>query len=438
MYDRTYKRYMLAILLVILASSYMDRYALGLVLQDIKAEFHTTDTQLGLLTGIAFAIFYSLMGIPIARWADRGNRAHIISITIFLWSIAVIMSGWVVNFAQLLLVRIIVAIGEAGCLPPAHSLLADTFEREERPRAVATYMLGSSLSVGVGYLLAGWLNDLYGWRATFRILGVPGAVLSVLAWLTLREPRRRMRSLQHLGQARVALFEVSKALWNNRTFRHLLFCFSIASFFGYGILQWLPAFFMRSYGFQTQELGAWFTLVYGVGGFLGTFLGGQWAARYAAGNEQLQLKVMAAGYSSFGLISVFIYLSPNRYVSLALLGLATLGSATTTGPMFATIQTLVPERMRATSIAVIYLVANLIGMGLGPLVAGALSDALQPSFGKDSLRYALLALCPGYLWVGWHVWRASTTVARDIAAAQNSPHPHWHPRDVDPVTNHGH
>jgi MFS family permease len=421
MHATTYKRYMLWVLMVILASSYMDRYALGLVLQDIKHEFHASDTQLGVLTGLAFAIFYSLMGIPLARWADRDDRVRIISITIAVWSVAVVLSGTVTNFVQLLLVRTVVAVGEAGCLPPAHSLIADTFDRGDRPRAVATYMLGSSLSVTLGYFVAGWLNELYGWRATFMILGVPGVALAVLAWGTLREPRRGMSGSAAASVGNPSLWQVGMALWNNRTFRHLLFCFSVASFFGYGILQWLPAFFLRSYGFQTRELGAWFTLVYGAAGLLGTFLGGQWAARYAARNERLQLKVMAAGYASFGIISAFIYLSSNRYVSLGLLAVATLGSATTAGPMFATIQTLVPQRMRATSIALIYLFGNLVGMGLGPLLAGALSDGLRPRFGDESLRYALLSLCPGYLWVGAHVWRASTTVVQDLEVARVTP-----------------
>src|SRR5688500_10553590 len=169
MTESRYKQYLLAVLLVVLASNYMDRLALGLLLQDIKVDLALSDTQLGFLSGIAFALFYSVMGLPIARWADRGNRVAIITFTTVLWSAAVALCGVAGNFVQLLLIRMVVAVGEAGCIPPAHSLIADYFTRAERPRAVAIYMLGGQLSV-VGYFAAGWLNELYGWRVTFMLL----------------------------------------------------------------------------------------------------------------------------------------------------------------------------------------------------------------------------------------------------------------------------
>jgi MFS family permease len=271
----------------------------------------------------------------------------------------------------------------------------------------------------------------------FVILSLPGLVLSALAWRTLDEPRRAKptpatvdaHTVPSLGKSVEAtaassqpgLIEVCVTLWKNVTFRNLLLCFSVGSFFGYGILQWQPAFFIRSYGFQTGELGTWLAVIYGVAGLLGTYQGGEWASRWAANNERLQLQAMAVAFSSFGVISAFIYLSSNRYVALGLLGLAAFGGATVNGPLFATIQTLVPERMRAVSIAVLYLFANLIGMGLGPLVAGALSDAFRPWAGEESLRYALLVLSPGYLWGGWHLWRASGTVTRDLEAQRLAP-----------------
>lgn len=219
-----------------------------------------------------------------------------------------------------------------------------------------------------------------------------------------------------LKSAQPSLKEVCLTLWANTTFRHLLLCLSVTSFFGYGIQQWQPAFFIRSYGLETGELGTWFALIYGFGGLLGTYWGGELASRFAANNERLQLRAMAVVYAGFGVISACVYLSPNQYLAFGLMGLGAAGGTTTTGPLFATIQTLVPPRMRAMSIALIYLFANLIGMGLGPLAAGALSDAFRPWAGEDSLRYALLCLCPGYLWGVWHLWRGSKTVTRDLNA----------------------
>jgi MFS family permease len=418
-----YKNYLLTVLLIILAFNFLDRLALGLAMQQIKAELDLTDTQLGFLSGIAFALFYSIVGIPIGRWADRGNRVTIVSLTAALWSVTVALCGMASSFVQLLLIRVGVAVGEAGCVPPSHSLLADYFTRAERPRAAAIYALGAPLSMLVGYFLAGWLNELYGWRIMFMLLGLPGLLLAALAWFTLREPRReRLNEAEEDRSAArsddpttSSLVAVWVALWGNATFRHLLIGFSVLYFFAYGILQWQPAFFARSHGLQSGALGTWFALIYGVGGLLGTYWGGAWASRHAANNESLQLKVMAAIFIGTGVLSSCVYLTSDRYVAFGLLAIFSLAFNLTPGPLLATVQTLVPQQMRATAIALIYLFANLIGMGVGPLAAGAMSDAFRPWAGEESLRYALLALSPGYFWVAWHVWRAGRTVAGDLA-----------------------
>jgi MFS family permease len=435
-----YKHYLLIVLLVIQAFNGVDGIAMGLTAQNIKVDLHLTDTQLGFLSGIAFALFYAIMGVPIARWADRGNRVTIISLTALVWSLLVALCGVAGNFAQLLLIRIGVAVGEAGCIPPAQSLIADSFPRGDRPRAIAVYMMGANLSVIIGYFAAGWINQLYGWRVTFMALGAPGLLLAALAWTTLREPRRLeavaaapvrresdeiavgpsdnadVTDLSGRPSAVPALAEVCSTLWAKKTFRHLLVGFSVFYFFGYGIQQWMPAFFIRSYGLTSGEVGTWFALIVGIGGFIGTYAGGYLASHYAANNERLQLKAMACAFVFFGACFALMFVTRNRHTAFALMAIAVVGASTTNGPLFATIQTLVPSRMRAVSIAVIYMFANLIGMGLGPLTAGALSDALGPRFGVDSLRYAMLALCPGYLWLSWHLWHASETVARDLDA----------------------
>lgn len=415
------KGWLIATLLVILAFNQVDRLALGLVLQDIKAALHLSDTQLGVLTGIAFAFFYAIMGLPIARWADRGDRVKIISLTTALWSVAVVLSGIAGTFLQLLAIRCGVAVGEAGCIPTANSLIASHFPRAERPRAMSRYMLGGPLSVVIGYFVAGWLNELFGWRRTFMILGAPGLVLAALAWLILQEPRRAKTEPGFAGPAQPSFPEVCRVLWKNVTFRHLLFCFSVGSFFGYGIAQWQPAFFIRSFGLRTGELGTWFAVIYGLAGLAGTYLGGEWAARRAPGNERLQLKAMAAVFVCYGVVSASTYLSSSAYLALGFTALGAVAWSLSSGPLFATIQTLVPEKMRAQSVALLYLFANLIGMGLGPLAAGILSDVFRPWAGDDSLRYALLCLCPGYLWCTWHLWRASQTVTADLNAISAIP-----------------
>jgi predicted MFS family arabinose efflux permease len=421
MNDARYRGYLLALLLVILALNYVDRLAVGLLLQDIKVDLGLTDTQLGLLTGIAFAFFYSVMGIPIARWADRGDRVTIISITTALWSAAVVLCGLAGNFLQLLLIRIGAAVGEAGCLPAANSLLADHFSRAERPRALGIYMLGAPLSAVLGYFVAGWFNEFYGWRTTIMILGVPGLAIALLVRFSLRDPRRAMSTLRELDSpvatVQPGLKEVGLTLWANHTFRNLLLCFSVLSFFSTGMGQWQPAFFVRSYAMQTGELGTWFMVISGGGGLLGTYWGGTLASRFAANNERLQLKALAIVLPAIGALWACIYLTTNRYLGFGLMGIAGIGATAVSGPLLATIQTVVPPRLRAVAVATMFLFANLIGMGLGPLCVGALSDALRAPFGDESLRYALLAMCPGFLWSGWYLWKASTTVNGDLQLA---------------------
>jgi predicted MFS family arabinose efflux permease len=423
-----YKNYALTLLTIIMVFNYVDRLSMGLMLQDIKVDLSLSDTQLGLLTGITFAAFYAIMGIPIARWADRGNRVTIISLTVALWSAAVALCGAASSFGQLMFIRMGVAIGEAGCHPPAFSLIADYFTRAERPRAIARYMLGWPLALLVGNVAAGWLNQMYGWRATFIIIGMPGLALAALARFTLKEPRRitngttslvlLAEQTKKIDLREPSVREVFVTLWSSAAFRHLLFCFSLSYFFGNGILQWQPAFFVRTHGFQTAELGRWFALIYGVGGLLGTYVGGELASRYAANNERLQFLAMAVLYAILAVLSAGVYLAPNRYLALGVLTLSSMGIAAVGGPLFAATQTLVPPRMRAMSIAIVLFSSNLIGLGFGPLTVGALSDALRPALGEESLRYALLAITPGYFWCSWHLWRGSRTVTRDVAAAQ--------------------
>jgi len=409
----SYRNYLLVILLLILAFNSVDRLTLGLVLQDIKADLELSDTQLGLLSGIAFALFYSLMGVPIARWADRGNRIVVLAVTTVLWSVTMALCGLATSFVQLLMIRVGVAVGEAGCVPPSHSLIPEYFTRIERPRAVAIYTVGGTLGAVVGYFAAGWLNESLGWRTTFMLIGLPGIALAALAWFTLEEPRRSDPVPPSAADV-PTLREVAATLWENTTYRRLLLCFSVIAFFGNGIIQWQPAFFMRSYGLGTGELGTWFAVLYGVGGLAGAYAGGSLATRFAARNERLQLAAMAIAYCALTFVDAWLFLTHNRDLTFGLTAVGAVAGAMITGPLFATVQTLVPERMRATSIALIYLFSNLIGLGLGPLAAGALSDALRPLFAEESLRYALLALSPGYLWAAWQLWRARSTVMEDL------------------------
>lgn len=430
-----YKKYLLVVLMFILAFNFVDRVALGVLLQSIKTDLRLSDTQLGFMTGIAFALFYSVMGLPIARWADRGNRVTIIAASTAVWSLMVAACGLAGTFVQLLLIRVGVGIGEAGAVPASFSLISDYFKRAERPTATAVFSMGAPLSFLLGYFPAGWLNQEFGWRVTFAVLALPGVALALLAWLTLKEPRLT-QPVQNEGAVKEGVVStpvedcsapspplrtVLALLWKVRSFRHLLLAYAALFFFTSGLLQWQPTFFLRSYEFATGELGSWFSLIYGAGGLIGTYWGGRLASRYATHDERRQLKATSLAYVTLAIISTAIYITSSLHVALFALVISAIGMYSTTGPLWATIQTVVPERMRATAISILYLSANLVGAGFGPLAVGALSDLLTPSLGAESLRYALLFVSPGLIWPAWHIWRSSATVAQDIEALQRTP-----------------
>lgn len=433
------KNIALAISLAILTFNYTDSQVLALVLQNIKSDLGLSDTQLGFLSGIGFAIFYATMGIPIARLADRGNRVTIISVTTALWSVFVVTCGAARSFVQLFLIRIGVAVGEAGCIPPAQSLLSDFFPRAERARAFAIYSLGLPLSVILGGFAAGWINQYYGWRATFIILGCPGIPLAILARAMLHEPRRtgasrplvidspgrRPTSAEVQGSTRAlagsgqthSFRDVARALAGNRTFRHLLIGNTLLYFFVFGAIQWQPTFFIRTHGLSTGEMGTWELLAWAVLGTVGTYGMGSIVHRFMARDERRQLHLMSLSIAVFGGVTILLYLAAHRYVALGLLVLSAPFYTGIFGPLFAINQSIVPESMRATAVALLLFFANLIGMGLGSFATGLLSDMLTPVYGSNSLRYSLLSLSPGFFWCAMHFWFASNTVAADIERA---------------------
>lgn len=397
----------------------LDRIVLGVVLQDIKLDLALSDTQLGLLSGIAFAFFYAIVGIPIARWADRGDRITILSLTIALFAVSAAFCGLVTTFLQLLLVRVLVAIGEAGVQPIAGSLIGSLFERTERPRATAAFAIGAPLASVLGFFIAGWLNDGHGWRFTFIITALPGLALAAVARLCLTDPRASAGLKGSVtAPARPSLIEVARTLAFIPTLRRLALCVSVLLFFLFGIFQWLPSFLARSYGLSSTEIGFALAITWGISGVLGAYSGGRWAVRWAAGNEALQFRVQGFVIGVGGLASMLAYLAPTAITSLLFLGVSTFALATINGPINAAILTLVPEQMRATAIAILFMLSNLIGLGFGPLAVGILSDSFGAWAGQESLRWALVALSPGYLIAAWLVWSASRSVSADVVRAE--------------------
>lgn len=419
MFSPLYKRYVLAAVTAVYALNLVDRGLMMLLLQPIKEDLRLSDTQLGFLTGMAFGLFYATLGVPIARWADRGNRVTISAVSIGLWGFTVMACLWVTNYAQLVFARIAAAVGESGCKPPTYSLVGDYFPAPaERTRALAIYIAGSPLSALVSFIVGGWLNERYGWRITFFLAGILGLLLAVLVKLTVVEPRSRAATRSSTRKEPLpSMGTVVATLWRQRSLRHLCIALILLYTMSLGLGPWYAAFMMRSHGMGSSELGLWFGLILGLGGISGVLLGGYVASRWLADDERGQMRMSAVMFALLlPCLVTFLTVSQKQYALIALVPLF-IALNVCLGPTYALMQRLVSEEMRATTMAVVMLLANLIGFGVGPQVVGILSDVLAPSFGEDALRYAMLTLSFLALWGAYHFWRVGLTVKEDLCVS---------------------
>ena len=412
------RNYALGLLTIVYSFNFIDRQLLSILQESIKLELSLSDSQLGLLTGFAFAVFYVTAGIPIARWADRSNRRNIVALSVGLWSLMTAVSGSVQNYAQLLLARIGVGVGEAGGSPPSHSIISDIFPPEKRASAIAFYSTGVNIGILFGFLLGGWLNEYFGWRIAFVVVGVPGLLLAVLVRMTLAEPLRGLAEKKQVSDEQVPFGAVVALLWSRLSFRHMAFAGALNAFAGYSTANWTASFMIRSHDMTTGELGTWLAMIMGFGGAIGVFCGGLIADKLAPRDKRWYVWLPAAT----GIVCVpfmaSVYLVDNPYTALTLSIVPGLLFNIFLGNAIATTHGMVGLRMRATASAILFLIFNIIGLGIGPWSIGLLSDYLEPSMGVDSLRYAMLYLIPPMMfWSACHFYLASRTLREDLAAA---------------------
>ena len=389
---RSYRRYVLFILTLVYVFNFVDRQILVILQEPIKAELGLSDTQLGLLTGFAFALFYVVVGIPIARWADVGNRRNIVSLALVVWSGMTAVSGLAQNYVQLLLARIGVGIGEAGASPPSHSMISDYYEPEERGAAMSIYSMGLYIGILVGLLLGGWLADTIGWRMAFFAVGLPGILMAVVVRLTLKEPPRggaEMVSDPNAGE-RYTFKETLSYLWKSKAFRTGAFAAGFCAFAGYSTLTFIPSFLIRSHAMSVSEVGVALGLIIGVSGMIGAISGGYLADKLGKNDMRwymwvpglgalisLPFSMLALTLESLNTVLVCIFIS-NVFMSCYL------------GPTIAIAHHLVKPSMRATTSAILFFILNIVGLGCGPVATGLISDYLAPEYGIESLRYALI------------------------------------------------
>jgi MFS family permease len=411
------KRYALTMLTTVFTVNLLDRGLMGLLLQPIKADFHLSDTQLGFLTGIAYALFFALLGIPMGRWADRGNRVTLISLVLTLWGLTNMAFMFVGTFAQLLFLRILAAAGDVGVKPLTYSLLGDYFPQQaERTRAMYIWYLAAPLSAIISFTSAGWLNERFGWRTAFFIVGLLGLPLALLVKLTLPEPRAQ-GALAAENRPAPAVLSTLALLWRQPSCRHLILGIVLTYFVSIGAMAWQAAFMMRSHAMGTAELGIWMGIAGGLASIVSSLAGRYIVDRWFVHSERSQMRFVAACLASGGPLLLILLLTPVKEVALVAFLFLNIAAGLCGAPPYAMLQRLVPDDMRATVLMVVLMLANLIGLGMGPLLVGRLSDLLTPSFGVDGLRYAMVTMSIGWLWVAYHYLHVSSTVEADLQRA---------------------
>jgi MFS family permease len=416
-YTRGVRAYVLVVLLLTYIVNVMDRGVLSLLLQSISKEFQLTDGQLGFLASLPFAFFYSTLGIPIAAIADRTVRRNVLAACCALWSVATAVCGMAFNFVSLVVGRALTAVGEAGGTPPSHSLISDYFSREDRATALSIYALGVPIGTMAGNLLGGWGNHFFGWRATFLLIGLPGLLVAALVWFTIKEPPRGLSEIGTTKPIEPAppLWDVVKFLASYASFRHMCLAAGLHSVVWYSGSQLNAVFFIRSHGMSSGEAGTWLALFAGVGA-LGTLLGGLLSDRLSARTGDRRWYMWVPGIATLVMVpfQFFAYLSNNLDLVIPSFFVMISLASMFFGPSFAVSQTLATLRSRAVATSLLLLVQTFVGLGLGPLVAGEISQSLRPQVGDDSFRYGLCIVGLVNLWAAWHYFTGARSIRENF------------------------
>jgi MFS family permease len=398
--------------------NYLDRMVIAVLVEPMKRDLGLSDTQMGLVSGLAFALLYATAGLPLARLADRGSRVRILAVCVAAWSVMTALTGQVRNFLELFLVRMGVGIGEAGCVPASHSLIADLFPPERRALALGIFQAGGLVGLTVGLALAGWLAETRGWRTALLVIGLAGLPLAALIALGLAEPARLVPAggPPAAERARAAV----SALLARPVFLHVLLGISVGAFAAYGKAQWYPAFYVRSHGLGLTEIGFYGSLASGLGGILGILAGGALMLRLAPRDPRNELWLPMAGYLLAIPFALLTLLAPHWPLAFAAQFLAVFFGASGGGAALAALQGQAEPHRRATAAALMLILSSLIGLGLGPVAVGLLSDLLEPRLGADSLRAALVAATAIYAWAALHFALAARAMSRNEAPAQTA------------------
>lgn len=425
-----YRRYAMVLLLLIYIMNFLDRQVVNILAEPMKNDLDLADWQIGLMSGFAFAIFYTFLGVPIARMAEHKNRPLIIAGALTAWSGFTALCGTAQNFVQLCLYRVGVGVGEAGCTPPAHSLIADYTPKEKRASALAFYSMGVPLGSLLGLAMGGIVADAYGWRVAFFVAGLPGILLAILAAVTLKETRSKLKADVEAAKANQPTFKQAMALLaTKRTFWLIAFAAAIKAFIGYAHAPFTASFFLRNHAEETAALAATFNLqsvgflglaiglISGLSGAFSSMLGG-WMSDKAA-SKDVRNAMLAPALAALAGVPIYILAVTvdSALAALFILMFHYLIAYFWYGPVYATTQGIVPPHMRATAAAILLFIINLIGLGLGPLFTGILSDVFAGPMGMGSaegVRWALIVSAATGVIPFVLFWMARKTIAQEM------------------------
>jgi len=411
--------YVLGILTVVYALNIADRFSISTLIEPIRTELRLSDAGVAFLTGGALAVFYVTVGIPVAALADRANRRNILALALAAWSAMTAVCGLAQNRLQLTLARFGVGIGEAGGTPPSTSILADKFPPGRRPLALTIYALGTCLGAWLGSSVAGTAAERGGWRAAFLVLGIPGVVLALIVWLTVREPSRGQLDAGHLPGTRSTFTATLRFIAQQRSAVHLLLGGSVATFWSWGLMWWTPAFLQRSHHLSVGQAGQLLGPMHLFAGTASTLFAGWLMARRAADDPRYVTRLLGWVTALTTVPSLLLYWVVSERAAVALLWIFVPAVYFYIGPILGLLQNVVPAQMRATACAILLFLANVANLLLAPQLIGALSDWFATSFaaGAESLRWALLLLAPTGFWAAWHLWTSGRTILTDAARA---------------------
>ncbi|HEU4620087.1 MAG TPA: MFS transporter [Gammaproteobacteria bacterium] len=417
--SQAYKTYVLAVLVLGYIFNVIDRGVFGILVQQIKESLQVSDTFMGLVSGTAFAVCYAVMGIPIARLADRWSRVNVLSLAIGVWSVATALTGAAFNHISLFFARATTAVGEAGGSPPSHSLISDYFPLSQRATALAIYAMAVPFGTAIGNFVSGHANLAFGWRMTFVLVGLPGLLVALLIRLTLKETPRGYSDGPEAREKRrdtPPFFEVFRFLLTRNSFMHMSVAAALHSVVWYAGSNWNSAFFQRSHGMDTGGAGnylAMFALIGAIGSFSGGFLSDKISTRY----DDKRWYMWVPGIACVVMVpfQFLSYLSPNMSVVVPSFSIMVVLASFFFGPSFAVAQSVATVRMRAVSTSVLLFIQTIIGLTLGPLLVGLISDYFTPTAGSDSLRYGMVIVGLANIWAAFHYFMGSRKYREDLA-----------------------